>query len=220
MSETSQGEGWWLASDGKWYSPESRPGPPVTPGANEPGVERPSAGVSEDEASPSPMKRRPSRRMLLVLAAVVLLVAVGVAALAGGADKREIEGMFTLFDPAEIDGDPLDCSGDGGYSDISAGNPVTVRDDDGKIVGGGSTRHATDQTELVERMVLHGGADNEAQAKEYVETLDGSICALLFEVEVDDADFYEVEVGRRGKLAYRRAELEDRDWRVTFTLGD
>jgi uncharacterized RDD family membrane protein YckC len=25
MSDTSQGEGWWLASDGKWYPPESRP---------------------------------------------------------------------------------------------------------------------------------------------------------------------------------------------------
>ena len=28
MSDTSQGEGWWLASDGKWYPPESRPPPP------------------------------------------------------------------------------------------------------------------------------------------------------------------------------------------------
>lgn len=25
MSDRSQGEGWWLASDGKWYPPESRP---------------------------------------------------------------------------------------------------------------------------------------------------------------------------------------------------
>ena len=25
MSDTSQGDGWWLASDGKWYAPESRP---------------------------------------------------------------------------------------------------------------------------------------------------------------------------------------------------
>lgn len=28
MSDVSQGEGWWLASDGKWYPPESVPGPP------------------------------------------------------------------------------------------------------------------------------------------------------------------------------------------------
>jgi hypothetical protein len=28
MSETSQGPGWWQASDGKWYAPELRPSPP------------------------------------------------------------------------------------------------------------------------------------------------------------------------------------------------
>lgn len=33
MSDTSQGEGWWMASDGKWYPPESaqRPAPPSAP---------------------------------------------------------------------------------------------------------------------------------------------------------------------------------------------
>lgn len=30
MSDTSQGEGWWQASDGKWYPPEQAPG--ATPG--------------------------------------------------------------------------------------------------------------------------------------------------------------------------------------------
>lgn len=36
MSATSQGPGWWQASDGLWYSPESAPGPvsiPPPPGA-------------------------------------------------------------------------------------------------------------------------------------------------------------------------------------------
>jgi hypothetical protein len=28
MSDTSQGAGWWLASDGKWYPPETWTGPP------------------------------------------------------------------------------------------------------------------------------------------------------------------------------------------------
>ena len=26
MSDTSQGPGWWQASDGKWYPPEQSPG--------------------------------------------------------------------------------------------------------------------------------------------------------------------------------------------------
>jgi succinate dehydrogenase/fumarate reductase cytochrome b subunit len=29
MSERSQGDGWWLASDGKWYPPESLPASPA-----------------------------------------------------------------------------------------------------------------------------------------------------------------------------------------------
>ncbi len=33
MSDRPQGEGWWLASDGKWYPPESRPAPPAPPAA-------------------------------------------------------------------------------------------------------------------------------------------------------------------------------------------
>ncbi|HEX4163076.1 MAG TPA: DUF4190 domain-containing protein [Acidimicrobiales bacterium] len=30
MSDTSQGPGWWLASDGKWYPPELWTGPPMS----------------------------------------------------------------------------------------------------------------------------------------------------------------------------------------------
>ncbi|HMD46911.1 MAG TPA: hypothetical protein VKG43_12165 [Acidimicrobiales bacterium] len=35
MSDVSQGPGWWLASDGKWYPPEAQPGPaPTAPAAS------------------------------------------------------------------------------------------------------------------------------------------------------------------------------------------
>jgi Domain of unknown function (DUF4190) len=38
MSDTSQGPGWWLASDGKWYPPELWTGPPSTrPASTRPG---------------------------------------------------------------------------------------------------------------------------------------------------------------------------------------
>ena len=43
MSDTSQGAGWWLASDGKWYPPESAAPPPPPP------PPPPIALVSEDE---------------------------------------------------------------------------------------------------------------------------------------------------------------------------
>jgi hypothetical protein len=32
MSETSRGPGWWLASDGRWYPPETWTGPPPAAG--------------------------------------------------------------------------------------------------------------------------------------------------------------------------------------------
>lgn len=31
MRDTSQGPGWWLASDGKWYPPETAAPPPPLP---------------------------------------------------------------------------------------------------------------------------------------------------------------------------------------------
>lgn len=50
MSDTSQGPGWWLASDGKWYPPQSAtppaastppPTPPTAPMAAPPGQPQP-----------------------------------------------------------------------------------------------------------------------------------------------------------------------------------
>ena len=35
MSDSSQGPGWWLASDGKWYPPETAPPPSTTANYNE-----------------------------------------------------------------------------------------------------------------------------------------------------------------------------------------
>ncbi len=36
MSDASQGPGWWIASDGKWYPPEQVPGPTAPPEVVEP----------------------------------------------------------------------------------------------------------------------------------------------------------------------------------------
>ena len=47
MSDTSQGPGWWLASDGKWYPPELWTGPPGSrpgPGPDS-GIGTPQSGM-------------------------------------------------------------------------------------------------------------------------------------------------------------------------------
>ncbi len=49
MSDTSQGPGWWLASDGKWYPPETWTGPAL-PTAVPPGSPLPASGIPMGQA--------------------------------------------------------------------------------------------------------------------------------------------------------------------------
>lgn len=55
MSDTSQGPGWWLASDGKWYPPELWTGPATTgPAAQGPPNSYPvQGGVPQASVGPS-----------------------------------------------------------------------------------------------------------------------------------------------------------------------
>jgi hypothetical protein len=58
-----------------------------------------------------------------------------------------------------------------------------------------------------------------ADAKQSVEAHAGVICTLLFDADVKNADFYEIEIGSRGKLSYSKKDLEKRDWYVAQSLG-
>lgn len=62
MSDSSQGPGWWIASDGKWYPPESAtpppPAPPAPPAAPVPPT--PSAPPSPTAAPIPPAPAYPS----------------------------------------------------------------------------------------------------------------------------------------------------------------
>jgi hypothetical protein len=50
MSDTSQGPGWWLASDGKWYPPELWTGPPMS----RPGFSQGAPGAYPGQAGAPP----------------------------------------------------------------------------------------------------------------------------------------------------------------------
>ncbi len=90
---------------------------------------------------------------------------------------------------------------------------VTIRDQDGKIIGSGNTTNAC-RDRLAELLVAVGESDSAEDASDSLDTLNGSICPVVFDVEADDADFYEVSVGGRGEVTFTRDELADKDWTV------
>jgi hypothetical protein len=69
MSDTAQGPGWWIASDGLWYPPEQHPDAPAdeaSPTAQTPSeelpIQQPSAEqryVEQAPMEPSPIEQRP-----------------------------------------------------------------------------------------------------------------------------------------------------------------
>ena len=162
-------------------------------------------------------------------AVIALLLAAGVAVyLTQRGPDRTIHARFTLIDE-DVTADAEDCEGSGGYDVVEAGMPVTVRDEDGKIVGSSMTRNGT-KDEIRERTL----AENEATPPDADDDSTDSpldtgkindvfldlpnVCVLLVEVGVFDVDFYEVEVGRRGKISYSKSELRKRDWHVAVGL--
>ncbi|MCU1354075.1 MAG: domain containing protein [Acidimicrobiales bacterium] len=92
MSDTSQGPGWWQASDGKWYPPEqatpATPTPPPTaPPAYNPTATAPAPGYSAPPAYGAPAGGAPQgqlvewpQRVLATIVDWVLLVPVMIVA--------------------------------------------------------------------------------------------------------------------------------------------
>jgi Domain of unknown function (DUF4190) len=54
VSDVSQGPGWWLASDGKWYSPEQVPGDPTQSPAQLGATVGPDPDPARSSAGPAP----------------------------------------------------------------------------------------------------------------------------------------------------------------------
>lgn len=97
MSDVSQGPGWWLASDGKWYPPDQAPPPPPPPS--------PSAGrrvvsdeMSRPEAPGQPQSvswwRRPAPWVVTGTAlAIIAVIAVLVGLNGGGSNSATSSGV-------------------------------------------------------------------------------------------------------------------------------
>ena len=72
MSDTSQGPGWWLASDGRWYPPEQAPGTP-------PSVAPQSVTSNPVQAQSNPQPRQSA--ITIDRASVPPLIAIGAGVL-------------------------------------------------------------------------------------------------------------------------------------------
>lgn len=89
------------------------------------------------------------------------------------------------------------CHGLGGYTDMTAGADVTVKDGHGDLLATGE---------------LSGGRISES-----IDTL--SSCEFTFEVKVPDADFYSIEVSSRGEVDFSKKDLASNDWTAELSLG-
>lgn len=122
MSDFSQGDGWWLASDGRWYPPEAAAQPLAPP---PPSVE----GGGPDPGSPTTKKRSWTKVGLIGGGAFLALLVV--AAIASPPEDEKLEASSspaagssakattTTLDPeakAIKDGNVALCN-DGGFSD-------------------------------------------------------------------------------------------------------
>lgn len=183
-------------------SPQGEPpaSPIGTPSSPEPA---PDGMISIAQIGPSG-RVTVSKRALVIALVALAVVGLGTATiftLLMDSDPRTetITGSITLFDDEEWRGQSLRtrCSGSGGYSDMRAGAPVTVRDENDVLIGSSS---------LTEGILETPGS-----------------CMFSFTIDgVRTAKFYAVTLvsGRRGTQTYSHDDLASMDWRLELTLGE
>ncbi len=111
MSDTSQGPGWWQASDGKWYPPEQAPGagpagppPGGPPGGPPPGYGAPPAygapaggppgGVGVGDIVGYGWKKFQEHLGAIIVAVLVYVVVVGLFSFLGNIISSQINSIF------------------------------------------------------------------------------------------------------------------------------
>lgn len=153
-----------------------------------------------DPAPPEPPAEDHRRRRVaaFIAAAVLLLAAIGtLIVLFTGDSERPLTVKLQLLD---FDGGS-DCDGgSGGYDDIGPGMPITVKDQDGKLIGSGSLPDSGESQDV-----------------------DGVTYGCIWSVAVmvpDDAQQYAVEGGSRGAVTYSQETLADHDWTAELSIGD
>ncbi len=158
----------------------------------------PAAGPAVAPAAPAAGGGRPGVAVAVTLVAAIAVLAAA-AAIASGAIRtplttHTVAGTFDLRgDPSSITVTGDTCAGAGGYGDVRAGEPVTVKDEKGTIL---------DATSL-------GAGKGSAYD-----------CVFPFTVTVpDSAQFYTFTIGRRGDVTNSHADMVASGWTMGLTLG-
>ena len=114
--------------------------------------------------------------------------------------KYQIKGLFTIvkhYDHERFlttEGENSFCFGSGGMDDLKSYAPVTITDEQGKILAMGE--------------LGRGREDSEG-------------CTMSFTVEnIPKSNFYSVEVARRGKVTYSFDRMIESRWRVGLSVGE
>ena len=93
MSDTPEGTGWWIASDGKWYPPEQHP--QGQPAETEPAAAESPAEQGGGEAQPAGGGGSNNYLALAILAAVVIAAVIGLVVLLDRGDDESVTSEAT-----------------------------------------------------------------------------------------------------------------------------
>jgi len=143
------------------------------------------------------------RRVWVTLGLVIfvaVIAAAGFVALAASGTltpHHTINGAFVLLDTdptySSIKTVGSGCEGTGGYSDLSPGAQVTLRDGDGKTLG--ST-------------ALSEGSGSSTS------------CTFTFSIpNIPEVPFYAVEISHRGQVTNSLADMRANGWTFSLSIG-
>jgi hypothetical protein len=142
---------------------------------------------------------------------------------------HRVQGVVSLIDSGgdSTEGDWDNCSGTGGYSDVTSGAAATIKDAKGQIIG---SMHVSNMNEASLKSLVAadskyglGGWGGSAADLESTLTKAASVgagCMLYFSGDVDDSSFYSFEFAKRGALTFSADDLNKSGWWIAVSLGD
>jgi hypothetical protein len=140
------------------------------------------------------LNENPDRQKRLIVVGVIVLATLTFKGIPFFSFNHNIKGSLTLRDNFYGEEGNF-CSGGGGYRDIKSGRQVLVKDQKGETLATGELG--------IGKIISHNH------------------CQFAIEVNgVRKAEFYTIQIGRRGDLTYSYQEMKDKNWELNVSLGD